>query len=140
MSPRGNWTSRGISIAAVTAALLTGPVAAAADARDVEELRAEVRQLQADLQALRGAMTEMSEVEQRYAALAKAPARGPSAPEPRSAPPMAVSDADTGGREPSSSRVAAGGSDSSARKSKHRRHRQPSRSRAKAGRASAADR
>jgi len=135
---RGNWTSKAVSIAAVAAALLSGRLAWAADAADVDELRTEVRRLQADLQALRGAMTEMSEVEQRYAALSKA-SRGPSAPEPRSAPPV-VTEADTGDRPLSPSRVSAAGSDSSARKSKHRRHRQSSRSRAKAGRASASDR
>jgi hypothetical protein len=139
VSRRGTWISNAAIIAAVTAVLLPDATAWASDGREVEELRAEVRQLQADLQALRGAMAEMSEVEQRYAALSKAPSGGPSPPEPRPAAPMLETAAETVGRAPGPPRVSSDATEGSARKTRHRRNRRSSRSRAKAS-ASANDR
>lgn len=139
MSQRGNRISNAVIIAAVTAILLPDSMVWASDAREVEELRAEVRQLQADLQALRGAMAEMSEGEQRYAALSKALAAGQSAPEPRPAAPALAPEAEAAGRAPSPPRVSADGAEGS-RKSRHRRNRHPSRSRSKASRTATPDR
>ena len=140
MSQRGNRISNAVIIAAVTAVLLPDSMVWASDAHEVEELRAEVRQLQADLQALRGAMAEMSEGEQRYAALSKALASGQSAPEPRPAAAVLAPEAEAVGREPGPPRVSSEGAESSAHKSRHHRNRHPSRSRAKASRTSAPDR
>jgi plastocyanin len=95
-------------------ALVTGIIAVcialphaawAADASDVEEVRREVRQLQAQVQALRAAISELAELDrQRAAALSRAlkalpgsseaaaapsPRSEPVAPAPRPAPPVA---------------------------------------------------
>jgi hypothetical protein len=123
-----------VNIAVATAVLLSGPVAWAADSREVEDLRSEVRQLQAQVQAMRTAMVELSEVERRSAALSV----GPNTPEPAPLPPTA--DAGTEARESSTVRASSTGADRPARSSKHRRHRSSSRSRSKASRGSASDR
>ena len=138
MNRPGNRIWSAVIIAVVAAVLLPDSLVWASDAREVEELRAEVRQLQADLQALRGAMAEMSEGEQRYAALSKALASGQGTTEPRPAAAPLAPEPENVGRGPSSSRVSADAAAGSAPKSRHRRHRSPSRS--KASRTSAPDR
>lgn len=120
-------------VVALIASLLTETFALAADPRDVEELRGEIRQLQGDLQAMQGAMAGMSEVEQRYAVLAKGSSGGPLAPEPAPARSVAVANADSV-VENSTPRAGAASVDRPSRPSRHRRHRSSSRSRAKSGR------
>jgi hypothetical protein len=133
---RRKWTSNAIVVAALAAVILPAPLALAADAREVEELRNDVRQLQAQVQTLRSAMAELAELDrQQYAAVSRAPNAGPSAPEPRTVPLLDVAET----REPTPARVAPASGDKPSRSSKSRRHRH-SRTRSKSGRAASSAR
>ena len=67
MTQRRRLTSSAFIIALVTTFVLPGPVSAA-DTSEVESLRSEVRQLQAQLQVLRTAVAEATELEGRRSA------------------------------------------------------------------------
>ena len=67
MTQRRRLTSSAFIIALVTTFVLPGPLSAA-DASEVESLRSEVRQLQAQLQVLRTAVAEATELEGRRSA------------------------------------------------------------------------
>jgi len=67
VTQRRRLTSSAFIIALVTTFLLPGPLSAA-DTSEVESLRSEVRQLQAQLQVLRSAVAEATELEGRRSA------------------------------------------------------------------------
>jgi hypothetical protein len=134
-------TSNAVIVAVVAALVLQAPAVWAADAREVEELRGEVRQLQAELKTLRMALVEAGDSEQqRSGAVSKALGGAQSSPEPAPASAIANTEAEGAGREPSSPRVSSASTDRPARPSRHRRHKRSSKSRSKAGRVSASDR
>jgi hypothetical protein len=128
--------SKAIIVGTISAVLLPDPAVWAADKQDVEELRGEVRQLQAQVQDLRSVVASMAELDRRESALlSRAFSGGQSSPEPASSPVAARSEADDGALEPSPSRVSSASAERPSR-SRHRRHRSSSKSRSKAGRSS----
>jgi hypothetical protein len=131
-------TSSAVIIAAITTVLLPGPVLAA-DAAEVESLRREVRQLQADLQMLRTAVAEATELERlRSTNLAKQmrePQKAAEAAQP-APPPIASAEAPGASRETNAVVSPTAGEERPAR-AKHRRNRHTSRGRAKAGKVQA---
>jgi TolA-binding protein len=130
---------RPIATAALVALFATGlsPTTAvwAAEAGDVQDLRLEVGRLRAQLQALQGAIAEVTELErQRDVAVIKtlkepvAPAHAAAPPPP--AAPVAASEAASEARGTTTPPTAAAASDDKPRgASRHRRHRRSARSR-----------
>jgi hypothetical protein len=135
---RRRLTSSAVIIAAITTVVsLPGPVLAA-DAAEVESLRREVRQLQADLQVLRTAVAEATELERlRSTNLARQMRDPHKAAEAQPAPPpIATAEAPSASREASAVMSPTAAEDRPAR-AKHRRNRHTSRGRAKAGKVQA---
>lgn len=135
MDHRRRLTSSAVIIAAIATILLPAPVLAA-DAAEVESLRREVRQLQADLQVLRTAVAEATELERlrstNLARQMKAVQQSAAAePQPPSPPPVASAEAPSASRETNAAMAPAAADERPAR-AKHRRNRHTSRGRAKA--------
>ena len=129
MTQRRRLTSSAFVVALITTFLLPGPVSAA-DTSEVESLRNEVRQLQAQLQALRSAVVEATELEGRRSAnLAKQMREPQGAPVAQSAPPVASAETLPPSREIATI-AAAAAEDKPARAKQRRKH--TSRSRWKA--------
>jgi hypothetical protein len=130
---RGKVISNAIVAAAIAAVLLPAPIALAADAREADELKGEIRQLQVQVQALRSAMAELSELDrQEYYLVSRAPGGLGSS---EAAPTQMLATVEP--REPTPARVSADTAERPSRASKSRRHRHSSRSRSKSGRSSA---
>ena len=132
MNHRRRLTSSAVIIAAIATVLLPAP-GLAAEAAEVESLRREVRQLQTDLQVLRNAVAEATELERlRSANLAKQmKAVQQIAAEPQPAPPVASAEPPGASRETNAALAPAAADERPAR-AKHRRNRHTSRGRAKA--------
>jgi hypothetical protein len=121
------------SLIAVFAAGLFPVTAAADDSGEVQDLKREVSQLRAQMQALQAAVMEATELErQRAVALArlnKEPSQPAATP---AAAPVANNEAPSGAREISPAPVAsAGRDDKGSSKSRRRHHRRSERSRSK---------
>lgn len=130
MSQNRRLTSKAVIIAVAATVFWPGPVLAD-DAAEVESLRREVRQLQAQMHVLRTAVAEATELErQRSAKLVKqlGEPRAATEPEPSPPAPVAMTEPATGSRETSAAAAPAGGEERTSR-TKHRRHRHSSRSR-----------
>lgn len=129
MIQRRRLTSSAFIIAIVTTLVLPGP-ASAADTSEVESLRNEVRQLQAQLQTLRSAVAEATELEGRRSAnLAKQMREPQGVAVAETLPPTTVTENSTRSRETTAVAAPAAADDKPAR-SKHRR-KHTSRSRSK---------
>jgi hypothetical protein len=131
---RAKIISNAIVVAATAAVLLPAPLALAADAREVDELKGEIRQLQVQVQALRSAMAELSELDrQEYYLVSRAPGSIGATSESAPAPAPALATAEP--REPTPARVSTDTSERPSRASKSRHHRHSSsRSRSKSSR------
>ena len=133
MTQRRRLTSSAFIIALVTTFVLPGPLSAA-DSSEVESLRSEVRQLQAQLQVLRTAVAEATELEGRRSAnLAKQMREPQGAAVAETLPPTTASETPSRSREITAVAAPAAADDKPAR-SKHRR-KHTSRSRSKASKA-----
>ena len=140
MRQRGKLSSNVVVVAVVTAMLLPEAVVWGADARDVDELRSEIRQLQGQVQSLRSALGEMSELEQqRSAAVAKSLGGAQGTSEPTPVAPVASTEIDASARQASPAEVSSARADRPARPARHRRHKH-SKSRSKPSRVSSPDR
>jgi hypothetical protein len=134
VTQRRRLTSSAFIIAIVTTLLLPGP-SSAADTSEVESLRSEVRQLQAQLQVLRTAVAEATELEGRRSAnLARQMREGQSAPVAETLPPTGSEPA-TSAREPRVLPAPAVATAEPTARGKQRRHRHSTRARSKSTRA-----
>lgn len=139
MNPRKTAIATVITVAVAAAGLSPTGVARAADTSEVQELKREINQMRAEVQALQVVLVEATELErQRSVNLARAmkePAAPPpaSAPagnsEPASAPPEPARAAAPSAPAPASASASA--SDKSRGATRHRRHRHSPRSRSK---------
>ncbi len=130
MTQRRRLTSSAFVVALITTFLLHGTVSAA-DTSEVESLRNEVRQLQAQLQALRSAVVEATELEGRRSAnLARQMREPQGAPVAQSAPPLASADTLPPSRETTAIAASAAADDKPARAKQRRKHTSRSRSKA----------
>jgi hypothetical protein len=134
---RRRLTSTAFVIALVTTLLLPGRVSAA-DSGGVESLRNEVRQLQSQLQALRSAVAEATELEGRRSAnLAKQMREPQGAAVAETLPPTSATEPATEAREVRALPAPAASEKPTAR-AKHR-NRHSTRARSKASRVQARD-
>jgi hypothetical protein len=133
---RRRLTSSAVIIAAITTVLLPGPTLAA-DAAEVESLRHEVRQLQSDLQVLRTAVAEATELERlRSTNLARQMKAPQQASEPPPAPPVATAEVPSASRD-TNAVVSPAAAEQRPARAKHRRTRNTGRGRSKAVKAHA---
>lgn len=130
MTQHRRLTSSAFIIALVTTLLLPGPVSAA-DASEVESLRNEVRQLQAQLQTLRSAVAEATELEGRRSANLARQMREPQGMAvAETLPPTSAAEPATSSREARAVAALAAGEDKPARTKHRRKHTSRGRSKA----------
>lgn len=131
MTQRRRLTSSAFVVAIITTLLLPGPVSAA-DTSEVESLRSEVRQLQTQLQALRSAVAEATELEGRRSTnLAKQMREPQGVAVAETLPPTSATETPSRSRETTAVAASAAADDKPARAKHRRKH--TSRSRSKAG-------
>ena len=136
MNPRKTAIATVITVAVAAAGLSPTGVARAADTSEVQELKREINQMRAEVQALQVVLVEATELErQRSVNLARA-MKEPAAPPPASAP---AGNSEPASAPPEPTRAAASvtasdKSDKSRAATRHRRHRHsPRSSRSKLG-------
>src|SRR5262245_14743770 len=112
-------------IAVLAAGLLPARVAWAGGSSEVQDLRREVSQMRAEVQALQLALAETTELERKRSAnLTRALKAPSSSPEPAAPPPAAPADSEPAAAAPAPARPAApsAAGDEKRRGSHHRRH------------------
>jgi hypothetical protein len=114
-------------VAGLATALAPARVARAGEGADVQELKREIGQLRAEVQALQTVLAETTELERQRSANLTRAMKASEAPMPPSAAPAAV---DTPSAAPAAAKPAASSDKGkSAKKDRHRRHSPRNRSR-----------
>ena len=126
MNPRRTVIATAFMVAGLAAAMAPARVARAGEASDVQELKREIGQLRAEVQALQTVLAETTELERQRSANLTRAMKASDSPMPPSAAPAAVDTPSAApAAAPAAAKPAAGGDKGKGAKKDRHRHRSP---------------